>query len=565
MLRRGEIDQRMRVIFRGSALDARQLRRIREIVARGGPSRTRQDLAREVCRAFRWRRPNGTWAVRSARDLLIRLEESGLVRLPAARRAQGRPNRELLEAAAAVLSPAGIPIALEPSAAEGGRATLVVRPVRAEEVLGWRAHMERFHYLGEGALVGESLRYVAHLDGEMVALLSWGAASLRNGPRDRYVGWDDASRKAKLGLVVNNARFLILPWIRHPHLASRVLAANLRRLSRDWEQVYGHRVVLAESFVDTSRFRGTCYRASNWVCVGETQGWSKSGRVYRFHGQPKSVWLYALRRDFREQLRATADTCACQEGFMAIDVNKLPLEGQGGLFDILGGVPDTRKRRGVRHKIQSLLATAICAVLAGARSFTALGEWAAEQPRATLERLGSKHGKPPSERTYRRLFASIDVEDLDRRTGSWIAGQQRLVAGAGLAMDGKTVRGSSDGETPARHLLSAIVHGSSAVVAQVAVESKTNEITKVAALLADLNLEGVVVTGDALLTQREIARHLVEDKGADYVFTVKDNQPTLRKDIADLFDAKEQEARRGQPVGSESPATEVFPPSAQDG
>jgi hypothetical protein len=336
MVRRGEIDQRMRIVFRGSTLDGRQLNRIREIVERGGPPRTRQELAREVCRAFRWRRPNGTWAVRGARDLLIRLEEAGLTRLPAARRAQGRPNRKLLEAAAAVLSPTGIPMASEPSLPEGGRQTLVVRPVCAEEVLGWRAHMERFHYLGDAALVGESLRYVAHLDGEMVALLSWGAASLRNGPRDRYVGWDEASRKAKLGLVVNNARFLILPWSRRPHLASRVLGANLRRLSRDWEQVYGHRVVLAETFVDTSRFRGTCYRASNWVCVGETQGWSKSGRAYRFHGQPKSVWLYALRRDFREQLRAAADTCARQEGFMAIDVNKLPLEGQGGLFDILG-------------------------------------------------------------------------------------------------------------------------------------------------------------------------------------------------------------------------------------
>jgi hypothetical protein len=335
-------------------------------------------------------------------------------------------------------------------------------------------------------------------------------------------------------------------------------------LSRDWEEVYGHRVVLAETFVDTSRFRGTCYRASNWVCVGETQGWSKSGRAYRFNGQPKAVWLYPLRRDFKAKLCTTAGECTRKAGFMVIDVEKLPLYGQGGLFEILVGVPDPRKRRGVRHKVQSLLATAICAVLAGARSFTALGEWAAEQSKETLQRLGSKRGKPPSERTYRRLFDSIDVADLDRRTGNWIAAQQRLEPGSGLAMDGKTVRGSGDGEKPALHLLSAIAHGSSAVVAQVAVESKTNEITKVEPLLAGLDIQGVVVTGDALLTQREIARHLVEDKHADYVFTAKDNQPTLRKDIADLFTAQEQEAIRGQRARKTPPETEAFPPLAQD-
>jgi len=561
--RQSQSAEPQRVVFRGSALDARQVGRIRSIVE-SRPGRTRQDLAREVCRVFRWRRPNGTWAVRSARDLLVRLEKAGVVRLPAPRRAQGRPSREAVERAAAALGSARTPTAAAPSAKQGANSLLVVRPIRADEVLGWRAHMERFHYLGDAALVGESLRYVAHLDGELAALLSWGAAALRNGPRDRYVGWDEATKRAKLDRVVNNARFLILPWGRRPHLASRVLGANLRRLSRDWEKVYGHRVVLAENFVDTSRFRGTCYRASNWVCVGETKGWSRSGSGYRFNGQPKSVWLYPLQRDFKQRLCTVAGACTRKEGFMVIDVEKLPLHGQGGLFDILRGVPDSRKRRGVRHQIESLLATAICAVLAGARSFTAMGEWAADQARETLERLNSKRGKAPSERTYRRLFDRIDVEDLDRRTGQWIAEQQRLQAGAALAMDGKTVRGSGDGDKPAIHLLSAIVHGSGAVVAQVAVESKTNEITRVEPLLEDLDIEGVVVTGDALLTQREIARHLVDDKHADYVFTAKDNQPTLKKDIADLFAEQEQEARRRQHARKEPPETEAFPPSVQD-
>jgi hypothetical protein len=387
---------------------------------------------------------------------------------------------------------------------------------------------------------------VAFVDGELVALLSWASASLRNGPRDRYVGWDEESRKANLHLVVNNSRFLLLPYRVRPNLASRVLAANLRRLSRDWQAIYGHHVVLAESFVDPARFRGTCYRASNWICVGETRGWSKSGNTYRFHGAVKSVWLYALRRECRAQLCTVARRGTRQEGFMVVDVEKLPLEGHGGLFEILCEIPDPRQRRGVRHQIQSIMATALCAVLAGARSITAIAEWAAEQSPQTLRQMGSKYGRPPSERTYRRTFAIVDVQEIDRRTGRWMAERQRSLAAAAVALDGKTVRGSGDGDKGAVHLLSAIVHGSGTVVAQIVVDSKTNEITRVEPLLEDLNIEGAVVTADALLTQKKIAEHLVKDKKAHYVFTAKDNQPTLRQDIATL-------------------GLDAFPPGARDG
>lgn len=231
---------------------------------------------------------------------------------------------------------------------------------------------------------------------------------------------------------------------------------------------------------------------------------------------------------------------------MVVDVEKLPVEGQGGLFEILSEIPDPRQRRGVRHQIQSIMATALCAVLAGARSITAMAEWAAEQSPQTLRRMGSKYGRPPSERTYRRTFALVDVQEIDRRTGRWMAEQQRSLAAAAVALDGKTVRGSGDGDKGALHLLSAIVHGSGTVVAQVAVDSKTNEITRVEPLLEDLNIEGAVVTADALLTQKKIAEHLVQEKNAHYVFTAKDNQPTLRQDIATL-------------------GLGAFPPSARDG
>jgi hypothetical protein len=174
-----------------------------------------------------------------------------------------------------------------------------------------------------------------------------------------------------------------------------------------------------------------------------------------------------------------------------------------------------------------------------------MGQWAAEQSVDTLKRLGAKRGKPPSERTFRRVLQQIDVGEVDRKTGAWMAEQQETLAGKALALDGKTLRGSRDGETKAVHLLSAVVHGSATVVAQEVVDSKTNEITRVEPLLADLDIKGAVVTADALLTQKGIARHLVDEKQADYVFVAKDNQPTLNQDI-------------------ESLGLEAFPPSAQD-
>jgi hypothetical protein len=387
--------------------------------------------------------------------------------------------------------------------------------------------------------VGESIRYAAFVDDQLVALLSWAAASLHNGPRDRYIGWDAATKARGLHGVVNNVRFLMLPWARVLHLASRVLAANLRRLRSDWEERYGHSVWIAESFVDTSRFRGTCYRASNWMELGETQGFRRvRGGRYEAHGQPKRVFVYPLHPRARERLCATKvwPTSAVRdvpmEEVRVIDVMKLP-QGTDGLFELFAGVVDFRKRRGLRHRLQFVLEGTVCAVIAGSRSVTAIAEWMADQSRETLKRLGSKYGKPASERTLRRVLGKMDVADLDQRIGQWMA-RHGTFAGQGLALDGKTVRGSADGEVPPIHLVSAVLHREGLVVAQYRVPDKTNEITSVEPVLAGLEIKGAIVTGDAMFTQTKIAKHIVEEKNADYFFTVKDNQPTLRADIEDL-------------------------------
>jgi len=435
---------------------------------------------------------------------------------------------------------------------------LVVRPIEPEEAQGWELYVERYHYLGACSLVGESLRYVALCGQTPVALLGWASAALHNRPREQYIGWSKEEKARALCLVANNVRFVVLPWGRRPHVASRVLAANLRRLSADWRERYGHPVVLAETFVDRARFRGTCYRASNWLELGETQGFGRSGLRYTQHGQPKSVLVYPLHRKAKELLRSGPEAAAKQrkeKTMQLLDVESLPLHGEDSLFDLLGSVQDFRKKRGVRHSLSTVLAVALCATLAGARSLAAMAQWAKEQSPEVLKRLGSRRNKPPSEPTIRRVVKKVGVEDFDRLSGAWAvrvklrpaasaasaaatrpatAAEPAPLSGKRIALDGKTLCGSVDGETKRVHLVSAVLHEDGAVLSQHRVPDKTNEIKSVEPVLRPLDVRGAMITGDAMFTQKEIARHLVEDKHADFLFGVKENQPTLLADIETL-------------------------------
>jgi len=514
------------VFYRGRRLGSREFARIQRVIA-ARPGLTREALAREVARRFRWTRPTGEFAVTSCLLLLRRLARRGFIRLPAP---LGRGP------AAAPRRPASAP---EPpgwgsGAVVDGTAPLVVRPITPAEASAWRGAMARYHDRGCPAFAGESVRYAAFLGTTPVALLLWGAAALHNPPRERWLGWDTATRQRRLPWVVNNVRFLILPWIQRPHLASRILAANLRRLGRDWVARFGHPVLLAETFVDRARFRGTCYRASNWVYLGDTHGFARRGARYEHHGQPKLVFVYPLARHARERLVSPTEP-QIPEGpsMVTLALSRLPLEGRGGLIDVLQGLVDPRHRRGIRHSLVAIMAIAVCATLAGAQSLMAMAHWAQDQPPRTLRRLRCRSRRAPSESTLRRVLGQIDVAALDREVGAWLA-RHTTLAGQGLALDGKTLRGSTDGATKAVHLVGAVLHHDGVVVAQQRVPDKTNEITSVEPLFAALPMQGAVVTGDAMFAQKSIATHLVEAKQAEYVFTVKDNQPTLRQDIVDL-------------------------------
>jgi hypothetical protein len=257
-------------------------------------------VAASACRRFGWERAHDKIPLAACSVMLRKLEARGLLRIPGARqRRLGGGHHEDAERVRLLDALGTVPGMVE-CQPEG---PFTLRPIAPEERDGFRMHLQRYHYLGFKRSVGESMGYAAFVGQELVALLDWGAAVLRCLPRDEYVGWDEKTRERNLPLVVGNRRFLVLPWIRIPHLASRILGANLRRLSSDWQAAYGHPVLLAETFVDTTRFKGTCYRAANWVHLGQTLGSTYTHRDgTRPRGCEKAVYVYPLARDAQRRL-----------------------------------------------------------------------------------------------------------------------------------------------------------------------------------------------------------------------------------------------------------------------
>jgi hypothetical protein len=260
------------------------------------------DVTAAACRRFGWVRPSGQLPLAACSVMLRKLEQRGLLRLPKARQRRAGDGHHRDAERVRLIDALGTVPGMVECQPEG---PFTLRPIAPEERDGFRLHLQRYHYLGFKRSVGESMGYAAFVGQELVALLDWGAAVLRCHPRDEFVGWDERIRERNLSLVVGNRRFLVLPWIRIPHLASKILGANLRRLSSDWQAVYGHPVLLAETFVDLSRFKGTCYRAANWICLGRTLGETRTCRDgTRPRGCPKDVYVYPLGRNALGRLRA---------------------------------------------------------------------------------------------------------------------------------------------------------------------------------------------------------------------------------------------------------------------
>ena len=401
----------------------------------------------------------------------------------------------------------------------------------------WNELMEQHHYLHDATLVGEVLRYVAcDAAGEWIALIGYSSASLHLRARDEWVGWSSEQRERRLHFVTQNSRFLILPDVDCPNLASRLLALAARRLRDDFPRVHGHPVVLVETFVDPVLYRGACYQAANWQPLGRTAGWARAGRdYYQKHDRPKELWVQPLEPAARAWLAAEpmpAPLAAAER--VPPPRNRLGVPAVTSLIDAFAQLPDARRRAGRRHRLDCVLACAAVGVLAGARTLADVAAIAAELPQPHLRALRAWHNprtgrrEPPSESTFQRALGQLEAAALDRLLGQWLLGHDETHSH--LAVDGKTLKGSGG-----LHLFSAFLGERECVVAQIAVPDKTNEIPMLQELLRDVPLAGVLVSADALHTQDETARHLVQDRGADYLFVAKDNQPTLRQACERLF------------------------------
>lgn len=279
--------------YRGRDVTARELANIRATIA-AHYERGRTYIGLKLCGQWQWRQANGEYKAFAARDLLRRLEREGLVELPPPQRVKINPPKRYEQIPLFLQTPLTGTLADHPAP--------VLQEARGPDGYLWDYLLAHYHYLGRAPLVGEHLRQLVFIGEQVVGCLGWASAAWKIAPRDRHIGWSLAQRRARLPLVVNNVRFLLLPWAQLPHLASKVLALSLRGLSQSWEGRYGHGLVLAETFIDRARFAGTCYRAANWVCVGQTQGHAKRGHRYRRHGLIKDIYLYPLQPDWREAL-----------------------------------------------------------------------------------------------------------------------------------------------------------------------------------------------------------------------------------------------------------------------
>jgi hypothetical protein len=407
--------------------------------------------------------------------------------------------------------------------------TVTLRLIRREELERWEGLICAHHYLRDATMVGRALRYVAEADGEWVALLGWNSAAYHLKAREAWVGWSPAQRQKRLSLVAQNSRFLILPGVHCPNLASRLLALNVQRLDEDWRTTHGHGLLLGESFVDPERYLGTCYRAAGWRRLGRTGGYARAGKDYYVaHDRPKELWVFALVPEAAPLLRAAQ----LPEHYASAESSPPPKTDLrapqlGSLLDLFWALPDGRRGQGRRHRTGCVLACAAAAVLAGARTYadlaTVADQFSQGQLRAVRAWRNQRTGRyePPSEATFWRVLSAVPAQALDDALGQWQLAH--APPADALAVDGKTVRGAGV------HLFSAFLHTAQAVVSQQRVPDKTNEIPCLPNLLDKVPLEGKVVTADALHTQQDTARHLVQDRGADYVLVVKDNQPTLRQ------------------------------------
>ena len=405
-----------------------------------------------------------------------------------------------------------------------------------------RAHrlLAKHHYLGDVRAVGEQLFYaVTDARGDWLGVLVFCAASRRLRARDRWIGWSEEQRR-RLPLVVNNCRFLLLPAKTFPNLGSRSLRLCLDRLSADWQARYAHPVVLVETFVDPEQFCGTVYSANGWVELGTTDGFGRVRRDFHVeHQKSKRLFARELGRNARRSLQADR----LKPALAAVEARTRPRSPESpaqirSLVEYLKGLPDYRARIGL-YPLWTLVAIGVlahlCSAPRGQKEWAKFAKGLSQSQRRALGVRQQADGRypAPSPSTFCRMMKHIADDALDK---IFLQTQEQLRGPAPrdelIVLDGKQPRHGGG-----HAVLTAVTVPSQYYLGSALVDTKTNEIPVARELFQKLELDGRTVSLDALHTQDQTARELVLEHGADYLFTVKDNQPTVRANIERLVEA----------------------------
>ena len=439
---------------------------------------------------------------------------------------------------------------------------VTVRLVKEEERERFDEELVTKHYLKNANAVGRVLRYVAEYLGQWVALLIFSSPAFHIKLRDQWLHWPPRRVKERRHLIAQNARFLVLAaptqW---PNLASRVLKVVCERLPADWQEHFGYPVLVAETFVDPQRFRGTCYKAAGWEPLGPTQGYERDWQdFYTDTKHPKQLWVRGLGKDGLEQARAPELPAALADPQGPLPpACPVPTARLGSLWACLRQqMTDPRDPHGVRHKLAGVLALIALAVAAGCKGPHAIFEFAQSLNHAQRGRLRCRprRGRPreyevPCERTFRRLLEKVDAEELKDVLTGWMQAEDPAPLQV-VHVDGKVVKNAqpAPARSPAQLAEAASAEPSEVpaelqkpkadkalmlvnfqtteqrLVDQVAVPRDTNEEAAVAAHLPKMDLAGVCLTADAAHTVKANCRQLSQNNGAEFFLFLKANQPT---------------------------------------
>ncbi|MFN0080202.1 MAG: ISAs1 family transposase [Prosthecobacter sp.] len=431
--------------------------------------------------------------------------------------------------------------------------------------------MREHHYLKGGRSAGDTLRYIAEIDGRTVALLTWGAAAYKLKDRDNWIGWNLGLRKQRLKLVVQNRRFCLLTAPgEQPNLASQVLGACLRRLPADWVQAFGYRPLVAETFVDPQYAQGTCYKATNWQQLGVTAGSGRHARdFYQQHDRPKTLWCLELVQGARQKLADPAPLPAeCQQGVItgAVMGTAASAATCKSLMALFAQLPDPRGFGGRRYPQRQLLSILALGMICGCQTLQAIVILGQSLSQMQLRALGGIKRKKtgvyevPSYNAYYNLIGQMDAVGFDAALCAWLSAHEGSLP-RDLALDGKVLCGTADADGHRLALIALIENQTQRLVAQQPTQvihgdagsKQEGELTAARRLLQGVpSLDHATITGDAMFARKDIAQTIVQDKGGDYLLALKDNNPTLAAEVRQRF----EQAIEPPATGPENPARE---------